>query len=170
MANLILYYSRRGENYAGGAVVRLEKGNTEIVAEYIQRAVGGELFELETEKPYAGDYDTCIWQAKAELEQGARPALKNSLRSIAAYDNIFICGPCWWGTYPCAVFSQIERLDFAGKRVFPVMTHEGSGLGRGVRDLQRLCNGASFGEGLAVVGSRAAQSAQAIADWVCSCV
>ena len=50
------------------------------------------------------------------------------------------------------------------------MTHEGSGLGRGVRDLQRLCNGASFGEGLAVVGSRAAQSAQAIADWVCSCV
>ena len=61
MANLILYYSRRGENYAGGAVVRLEKGNTEIVAEYIQRAVGGELFELETEKPYAGDYDTCIW-------------------------------------------------------------------------------------------------------------
>ena len=104
------------------------------------------------------------------LEQGARPALKNSLRSIAAYDNIFICGPCWWGTYPCAVFSQIERLDFAGKRVFPVMTHEGSGLGRGVRDLQRLCNGASFGEGLAVVGSRAAQSAQAIADWARSCV
>lgn len=33
MKNLILFYSRKGENYAGGSIVRLEKGNTERVAE-----------------------------------------------------------------------------------------------------------------------------------------
>lgn len=38
---LIVYYSRKGENYWGGEIRDLEKGNTEIVAEMIQEAVGG---------------------------------------------------------------------------------------------------------------------------------
>ena len=155
MKNLILYYSRKGENYAGGSIVSLPKGNTEIVAEFIRRAV----------KPYSAGYDACIKEAKAELQQNARPELKKYLDNISQYDNIFVCGPCWWGTYPCAVFSQLERLDFTGKRVFPVMTHEGSGLGRCESDLDKLSAGASFGEGLAVMGSKAAQSEKTVADW-----
>ena len=27
------------------------------------------------------------------------------------------------------VFTQLERLDFTGKKVFPFMSHEGSGFG-----------------------------------------
>lgn len=38
------------------------------------------------------------------------------LNSIAEYENIFICGPCLWGTYPMAVFSLIKKLDFNGKK------------------------------------------------------
>lgn len=165
MANLILYYSRRGENYAGGSIVDLPKGNTEIAAEFIQKAVGGDLFEIETVKPYAKSYDACIQEAKAELQKNIRPELKAYLEDISQYDNIFVCGPCWWGTYPCAVFSQLERLDFTGKQVFALMTHEGSGLGRCESDLQKLCAGASFGKGLAVVGSKAARSEKLVADW-----
>ena len=165
MKNLILFYSRKGENYAGGSIVRLEKGNTERVAEAIQQAVGGDLFELETVKSYAVGYDQCIAEAKAELQENARPQLKRYWKSLDGYGNVFVCGPCWWGTFPCAVFSQIERLDFTGKRVFPVMTHEGSGLGRCEQDLKALCTGAVLGEGLAVLGSRAAESGEQIAQW-----
>ncbi len=165
MKNLIIYYSRKGENYAGGSIVDLPKGNTETAAEFIQKAVGGDLFEIETVKPYAKSYDECIQEAKAELQQNARPELKSYLDSIDPYDNVFVCGPCWWGTYPCAVFSQLERLDFTGKRVFALMTHEGSGLGCCESDLRKLCAGASFGKGLAVVGSKAAHSEKQIADW-----
>ena len=39
MANLILYYSRKGENYVNGSIKSLQKSNTEICAEYIQKAV-----------------------------------------------------------------------------------------------------------------------------------
>ena len=39
--NLIIYYSRKGQNYWNGSIRNLTKGNTEIVAEYIQKAVGG---------------------------------------------------------------------------------------------------------------------------------
>jgi hypothetical protein len=42
--NLILYFSRRGENYVNGNIKNPEKGNTKCVSLYIQRSVGGDLF------------------------------------------------------------------------------------------------------------------------------
>lgn len=43
MANLIIYYSRKGENYWNGTIKNLAKGNTQTAAEFIQKAVGGDL-------------------------------------------------------------------------------------------------------------------------------
>ena len=163
--NLILYYSRKGENYVNGGVKTLSKGNTEICAEFIQKAVGGDLFEIETVKEYAADYYACIDEAKKELQQKARPALKRTLDSIADYDNVFVCGPCWWGTFPMAMLTQLERLDFTGKKVFAVMTHEGSGLGGSERTLKTACKGAIIGKGLAIHGADAAKSEATVATW-----
>ncbi len=33
--NLVIYYSRKGENYVNGSIKKIAKGNTEVVAEYI---------------------------------------------------------------------------------------------------------------------------------------
>ena len=163
--NLILYYSRKGENYWNGKIKNIAKGNTEIVAEFIQEAVGGDLFEVDTVKPYAEDYYECIEEAKRELYANERPELKEYLDSIDEYDNIFVCGPCWWGTFPMAIFTQLEKLDFSGKKVMAVMTHEGSGLGDCESDLKKLCTGATFGRGLAVHGADASKSERTVASW-----
>ena len=163
--NLILYYSRKGENYFNGCIKSIHKGNTEIVAEFIQKAVGGDLFEVDTVKPYDEDYYVCIEEAKTELNANASPELKEYISSIDEYDNIFVCGPCWWGTFPCAIFTQLERLDFTGKRVMAVMTHEGSGLGSCEKDLKKLCKGADFRKGLAIHGAEALNAEKAVADW-----
>lgn len=163
--NLIIYYSRKGENYVGGSIRSLEKGNTQRVAEFIQKAVGGDLFEVDTVTPYAASYNACIEEAKMELRTHARPELKKYLTDIAPYENIFVCGPCWWGTYPMAIFSQLEKLDFTGKKVIGLMTHEGSGLGNSERDLRKLCSGAHFGTCLAITGSQAAHSEPEVAAW-----
>ena len=163
--NLIIYYSRKGENYWNGSIKNIAKGNTEIVAEFIQKAVGGDLFEVDTVKPYSTDYMTCTEEAKRELREQARPELKKYLDNIEDYDNIFVCGPCWWGTFPMAVFTQLEKIDFTGKKVFAVMTHEGSGLGSCERDLKKICKDASFGKGLAVHGADAARSESTVAAW-----
>ena len=162
--NLIIYYSRKGQNYWNGSIKNLDKGNTEIVAEFIQKAVGGDLLEIETVKEYSADYYECIDDAKQELNSGARPELKKYLDSIDEYENIFICGPCWWGTYPMAVFTQLERLDWNGKKVIAVMTHEGSGLGSCERDLKKICTGAIFEKGFAVHGADASKSEKLVAD------
>ena len=163
--NLILYYSRKGENYVSGRIVDLPKGNTEICAEFIEQAVGGDLFEIETVHAYASDYHVCTEEARRELKEHARPELKRYVEDIAAYDNVFVCGPCWWGTYPMAVFTQLERLDLAGKKVMALMTHEGSGLGDCERDLRRMCKGAVFGSGIAVHGADAEKAKAAVTDW-----
>jgi flavodoxin len=163
--NLIIYYSRTGENYVNGSIKNLAKGNTEICAEFIQKSVGGDLFEIKTVKAYDADYYKCIDEAKKELNSNARPQLQNYLESISEYDNIFVCGPCWWGTFPCAVFTQLEKLDFTGKKVMALMTHEGSGLGSCERDLKKICKGASFGNGMAVHGADAAKSENAVSAW-----
>lgn len=163
--NLIIYYSRKGENYVNGKIENLPKGNTEICVEFIQKAVGGDMFEVETKTEYSANYHKCTEEAKVECENNIRPELKSYLENINEYDNIFICGPCWWGTYPMGVFSLIERLDFKGKNVLPLMTHEGSGLGSSVRDLQKACKGAVIKTGLAVHGADAGKSEQAVAKW-----
>lgn len=80
--NLIIYYSRKGQNYWNGSIKNLDKGNTEIVAEFIQKSVGGDLFEIETVKEYSADYYECIDDAKQELNSGARPELKNIFTAL----------------------------------------------------------------------------------------
>lgn len=127
---LIVYYSRKGENYWNGSIKNLEKGNTEIVAEMIADITGGDLFEVDTVKTYAADYYECIDDAKAELREGARPELKAYMDSLDAYDTIFVGFPNWWGTMPMAMFTFLERYDLSGKRILPFCTNEGSGMGK----------------------------------------
>ena len=55
---MIVYYSRRGENYWNGSIKNLSKGNTEVVAEMIAELTGADLFQVETIKPFAEDYYT----------------------------------------------------------------------------------------------------------------
>lgn len=165
--NLVIYYSRRGQNYFGGNIVDIEKGNAEQLAEFISKATGADVFEVRTVRDYPADYNECTKEAETELKKKARPELQEYLENIDSYDNIFIVGPCWWGTYPMAMFSQLDRLDFKGKRVLPVMTHEGSGLGSAERDLRKACKGAVVGKGLAVQGSKVAASESLVADWAC---
>ncbi|MBR1862897.1 MAG: flavodoxin, partial [Ruminococcus sp.] len=97
---LIVYYSRKGENYWNGGLKHIEKGNTERVAEFIQKAVGGDLFEVDTVKPYSESYMTCIEEAKQELRAKARPEIKACPDNFEDYDTIFVGYPNWWGTMP----------------------------------------------------------------------
>lgn len=165
MANLIIYYSRKGENYWNGTIKNLAKGNTEIAAEFIKNAVGGELFEVQTVKEYAKDYYACIDEAQRELRARARPPIKAFPEDIDRYDNIFIGYPNWWGTMPMAMFTLLEHFDWAGRKIIPFCTNEGSGMGSSERDLAKACPGATIARGLSIHGAETLQSEKKIADW-----
>ena len=162
---LIVYYSRKGENYWNGGLKTIDKGNTERVAEFIQKAVGGELFEVETVKPYSESYMTCIEEAKQELRADARPKIKAFPENLEDYDIIFVGYPNWWGTMPMCMFTLLEKYDLSGKTIIPFCTNEGSGMGSSERDLKKICKNAKFKQGLSVHGAESADSEEKVSAW-----
>ena len=68
MSSIVIYFSRSGENYFGGELKNIEKGNTEVIAEYIQELDGADLFKVEPAVEYPADYMECI-DVATQLEQ-----------------------------------------------------------------------------------------------------
>ena len=163
---LIAYYSRKGQNYVSGAIKNLAKGNTEIIAEFIQKSIGGELFEIDTVKDYPVDYTECTEVAKVELQQKARPELKNYLDDLSAYDTIFLGYPCWWGAPPMAVATFLEHYDFSGKKIIAFTTHEGSGFGGSISYLKKICPSAEIVKGISIHGADAKNSEVEVKRWL----
>lgn len=166
MSDLVIYFSRSGENYFGGVLKNIEKGNTEVIAEYIQEFTGADLFKVEAATPYPEDYMKCIDIAKKEMEKGARPELKQSIEDISEYDTVYIGFPNWWGTLPMPMFTQLEKLDFSGKTVKPFVTHEGSGFASSQKDLKKLCSGAEIKKGLSIPGASVYDVKDTVKHWI----
>lgn len=155
MKSLVAYFSRAGGNYAGGNIVNLSRGNTEIIANKIKEFTNGDIFQIRTPNPYPDDYRKTVEIAKEELNNDLRPELAEMLDSINDYDTIYVGYPNWCGTMPMAVFKFLESYDFSGKTIVPFCTHEGSGFGGSIYDIQRLCPDSKILEGIAVRGSDA---------------
>ena len=166
MSSLVIYFSRAGENYFGGELKNIEKGNTEVIAEYIQEFAGADLFKVEPAVEYPEEYMECIDVAKKELESKARPEIKEALTDISGHDTVFIGFPNWWGTLPMPMFTQLEQLDFNGKTVKPFVTHEGSAFGFAEKDLKKLCKGAELKKGLAIPGDKVYDAKDIVKVWI----
>ena len=164
--SLVIYFSRAGENYFGGELKNIDKGNTEVIAEYIQEESSADLFKVEPANEYPADYMKCIDVAKKEKQDDARPPITETLADISEYDTVFIGFPNWWGTLPMPMWTQLEQLDFAGKTVKPFVTHEGSGFGSAERDLKKLCEGAEIKKGLSIPGAKVYDAGDMVKHWV----
>ena len=166
MSSLVIYFSRSGENYFGGELKNIEKGNTEVIAEYIEELDSADLFKVEPAVEYPEDYMKCIDVAKKEQKENARPEIKEALDSIDQYETIYIGFPNWWGTLPMPMFTQLEKLDFTGKVVKPFVTHEGSGFGSSLKDLKKLCDGAEIKNGLSIPGANVYDVKDTVKVWI----
>ena len=159
--SLIIYFSRADENYAVGYI---EKGNTEVVAEYVSEFTNADMFKVEPLIEYAKDYLTCIKEAKERI--GNAP-IKNKLDDISEYEVIYIMTPIYWGTYAPEMETALKDLDFTGKIVRIITTHEGSGLANVPNDIKRICKGANvLDDALAIKGSDAIKAKDIIENWV----
>ncbi|MEE0794324.1 MAG: flavodoxin [Oscillospiraceae bacterium] len=166
MKTLTAYFSRRGMNYAGGKLVDLKVGNTERAAKLASELAGGALFEIRAEHEYPYDYRECVEVSKEELTSGARPELAVEPGDLSGVEAVILCYPCWCGTMPMPVWTFLEGCDLAGKRILPMCTNEGSGMGRSEADIRRLCPEAVVEKGLSVKGSAVESAGPAIEAWL----
>jgi flavodoxin len=163
---LIAYYSHAGNNYVSGKIVNLPVGNTKVVADMIREITGGDVFHIDTVKPYPKDYAATTNVAKKELNENARPELSGHVENMDSYKVIFLGYPNWWGTMPMPVFTFLDEYDLSGKTIVPFCTHEGSGLGRSESDIAKLCPEATLLKGLAIHGSRVNSAKKDVQDWL----
>ena len=134
---LIAFYSRSGENWVDGGVRFLKRGNNEVIVDKIKALLPeADVFRIDTVKKYSEDYMVCIEEAKQELRAKARPELTDTVKDMDQYDTIILGFPNWWGVPPMAVFTVLESYDFAGKKIVPFCSHEGSGLGGSIRQIK----------------------------------
>ena len=153
---LIAFYSRRGQNYVGGSIRNLAKGNNEVIVGKIKEQLpDADVFQIETVKKYSPDYMVCIEEAKEELRTKARPELTAQVENMDQYDTIILGYPNWWGLPPMAVFTFLESYNFAGKKIVPFCSHEGSGLGGSIRQLKMTVPDARLTAGVAIHGAAA---------------
>ena len=161
---LVIYFSRADENYAVGYI---DKGNTEIIAEYIRDFTGADLFKIEGVKGYSPDYNTCIEEAKQRQQRDERPELKAYINDISQYEVIYIGAPCYWGIMPQEMVTQLEKLDFTGKIIRIFVTHEGSGVASIPSQVKRLCEGANvLDDAIAIRGASVNSSRATIENWI----
>ena len=163
---LIAYYSRKGQNYVSGAIKDLKVGNTAVAAEMLGALTGGDLFEIDTVAAYPVDYTEATEVAQKELRTGARPVLTALVSGMEDYDTIILGYPNWWGTMPMAVYTFLEAYDCSGKRILPFCTHEGSGLGRSEKEIEKLCPDADVLKGIAIHGTGVAGAGKALEKWL----
>ena len=163
--SLIIYFSRADENYFGGEMRYIDKGNTEVIAEYIKDITGADIFKVEPLNPYPKDYMECIEEAKVRTREHKAP-IKENIPDISSYEVIYIGSPIYWGGMPEEMFTALKGLDYSGKIIRPFTTHEGSGLSSVPRQLKEICVGASVLDGLAIVGSQVNNSKDKVENWI----
>ena len=166
MAELIAYYSRKGQNYFGGNIKTVEKGNTETVAEMLQELTGADIFQIKQLVEYSDDYSKCAEEVKYDFENNVRPELDEYLQEPEKYDTIYLAYPNYCGTMPMVLFTFLEEYDFSGKVIRPICTNEGSGLGKSVEDIKRLCPNSEVRTGLSITGSEVSESEEKLKKWL----
>ncbi len=166
--NLIVYFSRPGENYSPEGLVRLRIGYTAYAASVVESLAGGDVFRIDMAEPYPEEYAACCDAARAHLEQNARPALARWPEPgvVEECRTLILCYPNYWGTAPMPVLSFLEACDWSGRTILPLCTHGGGGAGRSAADIAAAAPGAEVKEPLALPGHEAAGAKLDIQLWL----
>jgi flavodoxin len=141
-------------------------GNTKVIAEMIQKATGGDIFEIKTIKTYPEDYDAVVAEAKQESQSGYMPELKTKIENFRQYSLVFIGYPIWWYTFPAPVKAFLTGYDFSGKAIAPFCTHEGSGLSKSPEDFAKFCPKSEVLPGLAIRGGSVDSAQSKVSAWL----
>lgn len=133
--SLIVYYSYRG--------------NTESIAEMIQKETDADVVRIQTAVPYTGSYNQVVNQGQEEVNRGYCPKINPVDVDWSQYDTIILGTPVWWYTFAPAMHTFLKSQDWKGKTVYPFATN-GGWIGHTFKDFKNLCKGADVKNGLNV--------------------
>ena len=153
------------ENNSSIAIVYFSAtGNTKQVAEYIEEATGGTLFEIVPEEEYTQeDLNYSNDDSRASLEQNdpdARPEIANTI-DLTSYEVIYFGYPIWWGDVPKIMLSFLDENDLSGKTLIPFCTSGSSSITTSIGTLKEYRPNINW-----IDGARLTPSQSEVTDWI----
>ncbi|MDT6980228.1 flavodoxin [Levilactobacillus zymae] len=162
----LIEFSLPGETLVHGPTPVVHVGHTARVARLLGDRLNVSPLSLQPQTTYPVDYEAVLRRAKLELTGQALPAIQ-PLSSTTLQAPIWFLGyPIWFGHVPRVIATLLTQVPTPPKVIYPFVTHEGSGLGQSMADLQRLCPTAVVQPGLPIRGSRVARAAPAVDHWL----
>lgn len=156
------------DTVAGASRVASESGvvgNTEFIANEVQKNIGGDLFKIETVQTYPNTHDDLLEFAYNEKNEDARPALISKIENMDDYDVVFVGYPNWNADLPMPLYTFFDEYDFSGKTIIPFVTHGGSSFSATINTIKELEPNAVVEEGLSVSRNNIASAESDVKEW-----
>lgn len=126
-------------------------GLTEKTAQKLAKAVGADIFKIKPAVPYThADLDWTNNKSRSSVEMSnpqSRPEIASYCENMDEYDTVYVGFPIWWYVAPTIIDTFLESYDFSGKTVIPFATSGGSGMGKTVDVLKKVCPNATWKAG-----------------------
>ncbi len=126
-------------------------GTTQKAAEKLADVMGADLFEIKAAMPYTqADLDWTNNKSRSSVEMSnpqSRPKIADACENMSEYDTVYIGFPIWWYVAPTIINTFLESYNFSGKTVIPFATSGGSGMGKTVEVLKKVCPNAVWKAG-----------------------
>ena len=137
-----------------------------MIANQIRRAHTADLFEIVPAAPYPEDYEQTVSLAQRERDTGFEPPLQDTVRNIASYDTIFLGFPIWGTTAPPIIRSFLSTHDLSGKKLIPLITHGGYGLGSSLSVVRQHAPNARLIEGFTIEADQERRTLEQVTSWL----
>ena len=141
-------------------------GNTEVFANYLKKNANITSYRIVPATPYSDNYNTMLEIAQQERNNNARPEIKDPLTDISQYNTILLGYPIWYSHIPNIVITQLEKLNFKDKTIYPFNTHGSSGVGSSINDIKEYAPEAKVMDGYPIKGSEIRNKEEDIIDWL----
>ena len=141
-------------------------GNTETFANYIKKNANITSFKIVPATPYPDNFTILSDIAHQEINSSARPEIKDPLTNISQYNTILLGYPIWYSHIPNIVITQLEKLNFKGKTIYPFNTHGSSGVGSSISDIKEYAPEAKVMDGYPIKGSEIRNKEEDVIDWL----
>lgn len=150
---LIAWFSRVGNSSFGssvdvitGASTNIEngtlRGNNSYLEEITERETGADEYFIQVEDPYPGNFNDTVQQFVREERDDTFHPLATTVKNMDQYDTILLIYPTWDSTLPSPVRTFLKAYDFNGRKIYPVNSNDGYGMGDSVSRIGQYAPGA----------------------------
>ncbi len=119
---LVAYFIQKGKETSGS-----KKVADMIVAALKEKGHDSTQFAITPTEIYPEDKANFELVTRLEKDNRHRPEIVDKVGKMQDYKYVVLVAPNWYDDVPMAVYKFFDEYDFGGKRVVPVINHDGTG-------------------------------------------